>query len=225
MVSRVNFLETEPGRIGDVARVVREVVYPGIREESGFVGYIVLGDRTTGKALGVTALGERGSEGDERRESSPDPSSPRTGNGRNDARRRNLRRPLLRRPLSSEPDQLAPLSASPPEPSSGRRVLRRCANKDGVYALVTAVVTAKRADPGKHFRDRAAALEAEEVRSLPRRRSRHRRSPLIAAVASRRSCRSGGSVRLSLVRRGEDVKGWPRSGGTHRDCSDAARAA
>jgi hypothetical protein len=54
VVSRVNFLETEPGRIGDVARVVREVVYPGIREESGFVGDIVLGDRTTGKALGVT---------------------------------------------------------------------------------------------------------------------------------------------------------------------------
>ena len=26
MVSRVNFLETEPGRIDDVARVVREVV-------------------------------------------------------------------------------------------------------------------------------------------------------------------------------------------------------
>jgi quinol monooxygenase YgiN len=54
MVSRVNFLETEPGRIGDVARVVREVVHPGIREEAGYVGYIVLGDRKTGKALGVT---------------------------------------------------------------------------------------------------------------------------------------------------------------------------
>lgn len=54
MVSRVNFLETEPGRVSDVARVVREVVHPGIREESGYVGYIVLGDRDTGKALGVT---------------------------------------------------------------------------------------------------------------------------------------------------------------------------
>jgi quinol monooxygenase YgiN len=54
VVSRVNFLETEPGRIGDVARVVREVVHPGIRDESGYVGYIVLGDRETGKALGVT---------------------------------------------------------------------------------------------------------------------------------------------------------------------------
>jgi len=54
MVSRVNFLETEPGRIGDVARVVRDVVHPGIRNEAGYVGYIVLGDRENGKALGVT---------------------------------------------------------------------------------------------------------------------------------------------------------------------------
>ena len=27
---------------------------PGIREEGGYAGYIVLGDRETGKALGVT---------------------------------------------------------------------------------------------------------------------------------------------------------------------------
>jgi quinol monooxygenase YgiN len=54
VVSRVNFLATAPGRIGDVARVVRDVVHPGIREEKGYVGYIVLGDRETGEALGVT---------------------------------------------------------------------------------------------------------------------------------------------------------------------------
>lgn len=54
MVSRVNFLETAPNRIDDVARVVREVVHPGIRAEDGYVGYIVLGDRETGSALGVT---------------------------------------------------------------------------------------------------------------------------------------------------------------------------
>jgi hypothetical protein len=52
--SRVNFLETAPERVGDVARVVREVVHPGIRDEVGYVGYIVLGDRETGKALGIT---------------------------------------------------------------------------------------------------------------------------------------------------------------------------
>ena len=54
MVSRVNFLETEPGRIDDVARVVREVVHPGISGEDGYAGYIVLGNRETGKALGIT---------------------------------------------------------------------------------------------------------------------------------------------------------------------------
>jgi quinol monooxygenase YgiN len=54
VVSRVNFLETQPGRIEDVARVVHEIVHPGIREEDGYVGYIVLGDRETGRAMGVT---------------------------------------------------------------------------------------------------------------------------------------------------------------------------
>ena len=52
MVSRVNFLETTPDRIEDVARVVREVVHPGISGEPGYVGYIVLGDRQSGNALG-----------------------------------------------------------------------------------------------------------------------------------------------------------------------------
>jgi hypothetical protein len=54
VVSRVNFLETEPGRIADVARVVCEVVHPAISGEDDYAGYIVLGNRETGKALGVT---------------------------------------------------------------------------------------------------------------------------------------------------------------------------
>ena len=54
MVSRVNFLEADPDRIDDVARVVREVVHPGISSEPGYVGYIVLGNRESGSALGVT---------------------------------------------------------------------------------------------------------------------------------------------------------------------------
>ena len=65
MVSRVNFLETTPDRIEDVARVVREVVHPGISGEPGYVGYIVLGDRQSGNALGVTLW-----ETDEARKSS-----------------------------------------------------------------------------------------------------------------------------------------------------------
>ena len=65
MVSRVNFLQAAPERIEDVARVVRDIVHPGIREEGGYAGYIVLGDRETGKALGVTLW-----ESDEAREAS-----------------------------------------------------------------------------------------------------------------------------------------------------------
>jgi hypothetical protein len=52
--ARVNFLQTTSERITDVAAVVRDVVHPGIRDESGYVGYVVLGDRETGKAIGVT---------------------------------------------------------------------------------------------------------------------------------------------------------------------------
>jgi quinol monooxygenase YgiN len=65
VVSRVNFLQAAPERIEDVARVVRDIVHPGIREEGGYAGYIVLGDRETGKALGVTLW-----ESDEAREAS-----------------------------------------------------------------------------------------------------------------------------------------------------------
>jgi hypothetical protein len=52
--SRVNFLQTTPDRLGDVSRVVRDVVHPGIRHEPGYAGYIVLGNHDTGRALGVT---------------------------------------------------------------------------------------------------------------------------------------------------------------------------
>jgi Antibiotic biosynthesis monooxygenase len=54
MFSRVNFLQTTPDRLADVGRVVRDVVHPGIRDEPGYVGYVVLGNHDTGRALGVT---------------------------------------------------------------------------------------------------------------------------------------------------------------------------
>ena len=54
MFSRVNFLQTTPERLPDVARVVRDVVHPGISGEPGYAGYIVLGNHETGRALGVT---------------------------------------------------------------------------------------------------------------------------------------------------------------------------
>ena len=54
MYSRVNFLETTPDRMPDVARVVHDVVHPAISAQPGYVGYFVLGDHRTGKALGIT---------------------------------------------------------------------------------------------------------------------------------------------------------------------------
>ena len=54
MYSRVNTLQTAPDRIDDVARAVRDLVHPGISAEPGYRGYIVLGNRETGKAVGVT---------------------------------------------------------------------------------------------------------------------------------------------------------------------------
>jgi hypothetical protein len=79
VVSRVNFLETMPERINDVARVVREVVHPGISGEPGYVGCIVLGDRDNGNAIGVTLW-----ETDEARKSS-DAKLERSGRGWNRA--------------------------------------------------------------------------------------------------------------------------------------------
>jgi hypothetical protein len=52
--ARVNFLETTAERIADVTTVVRDIVHPGIRDETGYIGYVVLGDPQTGKALGIT---------------------------------------------------------------------------------------------------------------------------------------------------------------------------
>ena len=54
MFARVNELEVSPDRISDVERVVRDIVHPAISAEPGYVGYIVLGDSRTGRALGVT---------------------------------------------------------------------------------------------------------------------------------------------------------------------------
>jgi hypothetical protein len=53
----VNFLETDPERVDDVGRVVRDVVHPAISAQPGYLGYVVLGNRETGRALGVTLWG------------------------------------------------------------------------------------------------------------------------------------------------------------------------
>jgi hypothetical protein len=52
--SRVNTLQAGPGEIDAVEKVTRTVVLPRISQLAGFKGYIVLGNRNTGKALGIT---------------------------------------------------------------------------------------------------------------------------------------------------------------------------
>jgi hypothetical protein len=52
--SRVNTLQTGPEQIDAVEKVTRTVVLPRISQLPGFKGYIVLGNRSTGKALGIT---------------------------------------------------------------------------------------------------------------------------------------------------------------------------
>jgi hypothetical protein len=118
--------------------------------------------------------------------------------------------PLLRCPLVREHNRpLASLSASRPEASAGRPVPRRRANKDGIDALLVAAgVTENGADPSESLRDRAAAVEADVFRFLPR--QSHQASP---------RCRIASPPKLpqrrvpsSQSRQGnEAVKSWPRS--------------
>ena len=54
MVSRVAFLEVQPDRIDDVQRVVRDVVDAGLQGADGYIGYLVLGDRDSGRVIGIT---------------------------------------------------------------------------------------------------------------------------------------------------------------------------
>jgi hypothetical protein len=54
MHSRVNTLQTSPQAVDAVENVTRTVVLPRISQLPGFRGYIVLGNRNSGKALGIT---------------------------------------------------------------------------------------------------------------------------------------------------------------------------
>jgi heme-degrading monooxygenase HmoA len=54
MHARVSIFEGSPDRIDDSLRQVREQVLPRAREMDGFKGLIALGDRQSGKTLGIT---------------------------------------------------------------------------------------------------------------------------------------------------------------------------
>ncbi len=53
MYARVTTLEGSPERIDDGTRHVREQVLPQLQQMDGFKGFISLGDRRSGKMLGV----------------------------------------------------------------------------------------------------------------------------------------------------------------------------
>ena len=54
MYARVNTIEGSLGRIDDATRHIREQTMPQLRQMEGFEGFIALGDRQSGKMLGVS---------------------------------------------------------------------------------------------------------------------------------------------------------------------------
>jgi hypothetical protein len=53
MYARVTTLESSPERMDDAIRHVQEQLIPQLRQIDGFKGFIALGDRQSGKTLGV----------------------------------------------------------------------------------------------------------------------------------------------------------------------------
>ena len=53
MYARVNTIEGSPDRIDDATRHIQEQTMPQLRQMEGFQGFVALGDRNSGKVLGV----------------------------------------------------------------------------------------------------------------------------------------------------------------------------
>ncbi len=54
MFARASTLEGPPEQVDEGLRYIREQVLPLLQQQDGFNGFIVLGDRQTGKVLGIT---------------------------------------------------------------------------------------------------------------------------------------------------------------------------
>jgi heme-degrading monooxygenase HmoA len=54
MYARLSILEGSPENIDESLRQVREQVVPQAKQQEGFKGMIALGDRQSGKTLGIT---------------------------------------------------------------------------------------------------------------------------------------------------------------------------
>ena len=53
MHARVTTIQAAPGKVDDVARQVRKQTLPRLQKVEGFKGFVALGDRQSGKVLGV----------------------------------------------------------------------------------------------------------------------------------------------------------------------------
>jgi heme-degrading monooxygenase HmoA len=53
MYARVNTIEGSPDRMDDATRHIQEQTMPQLRQMEGFEGFLALGDRQSGKLLGV----------------------------------------------------------------------------------------------------------------------------------------------------------------------------
>ena len=53
MYARVNAIEGSPDRMDDAERHIHEQTLPQLRQMEGFEGFVALGDRQSGKVLGV----------------------------------------------------------------------------------------------------------------------------------------------------------------------------
>ena len=54
MFARVSTFEGPPNQMDEALRQVREQVLPRIRQHDGYSGFIALGDRQSGKVMGIT---------------------------------------------------------------------------------------------------------------------------------------------------------------------------
>ena len=54
MYARVSTIEGSPGKVDDVTRQTQEQTLPQLQKMEGFKGFIALGDRQSGKMLGVS---------------------------------------------------------------------------------------------------------------------------------------------------------------------------
>src|SRR4028119_1828614 len=54
MYARVSTIQGAPGKVDDVARQTQEQTLPQLQKIEGFKGFVALGDRQSGKLLGVS---------------------------------------------------------------------------------------------------------------------------------------------------------------------------